>query len=79
MDVKLSSILLILLGVLTLSACQTLSKSTTLNKNAEELTFILLADIPDSDGDGVLADNHSDDKMRCTLDDIRWKVMATEI
>lgn len=56
MYVKLSSILLILLGVLTLSACQTLSKSTTLNKNAEELTFILLADIPDSDSDGVLDD-----------------------
>ena len=56
MDVKLSSMLLILFGILTLSACQTLSKSPMLNQNNEELTFILLADIPDSDGDGVLDD-----------------------
>ena len=56
MDVKLSSMLLTLFGVLTLAGCQTLSKSTTLDQNNEERTFILLADIPDSDGDGVLDD-----------------------
>lgn len=53
MDVKLSGMLLTLFGVLTLTGCQTLSKSTTLDQNNEERTFILLADIPDSDGDGV--------------------------
>lgn len=53
MDVKLSGMLLTLFGVLTLAGCQTLSKSTTLDQNNEERTFILLADIPDSDGDGV--------------------------
>ncbi len=56
MDVKLSSILLILFGGLTLSACQTPSKSTTLNQGIEEPPITLVPDIPDSDGDGVLDD-----------------------
>ena len=38
---------------LTLAACQTPSKILFLNQNNEGQTFILLADIPDSDGDGV--------------------------
>ena len=56
MDVKLLSMLLTLFSVLTLAGCQTPSKNITLNQNTEERTFILLADIPDSDSDGVLDD-----------------------
>jgi len=56
MDIKLSSMLFTLFSVLTLAGCQTPSKNITLNQNTEERTFILLADIPDSDSDGVLDD-----------------------
>ena len=56
MDVKLSNMLLILFGVLTLSGCQTLSKSTTLDQIIEEQPITLVPDIPDSDGDGILDD-----------------------
>ncbi|BFM02211.1 hypothetical protein Psyaliredsea_08580 [Psychrobacter alimentarius] len=56
MDVKLSSTLFTLFSVLTLAGCQTPSKNIALNQSTEERTFILLADIPDSDSDGVLDD-----------------------
>ncbi|MGP5372494.1 OmpA family protein [Psychrobacter alimentarius] len=37
----------------TLAACQTPLKSTVLNQSIEESPITLVADIPDSDGDGV--------------------------
>ena len=56
MSIKLSIMMTSMLGILSLTGCQTPLKSTALNQSIEEPPITLVPDTPDSDGDGVLDD-----------------------
>ncbi|MGP4849288.1 hypothetical protein ACTXGQ_34660, partial [Marinobacter sp. 1Y8] len=71
MIIKLSIMMMGMLGVLTLTGCQIPLKSTALNQSIEEPPITLVPDTPDSDGDGVL-----DDIDECPA--TPWKVIIDE-